>query len=511
MKKLPIGVQDFNKIIEQNCVYVDKTENLYKLITSGSYYFLSRPRRFGKSLLVSTLKEIFSGNSHLFKGLWIENKIDWKPYPVIHLSFSSLSHKTLGLVEAIENWLSDTAQKHEIVFNQTTYPLQFQELIQKLSQKGRVVILIDEYDKPIIDYIDDRAQAEANRTILKNFYSIVKDNDAFIQFFFVTGVSKFSQVSIFSDLNHLTDLTINKNYSTLLGCTQEELEFYFHDRIDILVEQSEEDKTSILQKIKHWYNGYSWDGKRFVYNPFSILNLFSSNTFENYWFKTATPNFLIKLLKTNNYDVSELNDLCVTSSTFDKYEIEKMSSVALMFQTGYLTIKEYNPKEYTYTLDYPNFEVARSFSDYLLSGFTEKEIESNNLHIRKITTALKNNEIKLFIELMRAIFADIPYHNIDKKEKYFHSIFYLIIKMLGFTIQSEVLTNFGRIDCVVQTADYVYVIEFKVGKASDALAQIKERHYADKYLTDSRKVILLGIGFDSRKKNIKQYLVENAN
>lgn len=508
MKGLPLGVQEFSEFKKNNYLYIDKTKYLYKLL-QHKYFFFSRPRRFGKSLTVSTLKEIFEGNKNLFEGLWIYDKIEWNKHPVIKISFSNLQYKNSGLADAIISELDKIAQSFQIKLSSKYEGSKFRELIEKLAVKERVVVLIDEYDKPIIDYIDKPEKAEENRDILKNFYSIVKDSDAYLRFFFVTGVSKFSQVSIFSDLNNLTDISIDENFSQLAGYTQYELEHYFADYIENLAKKYSEIYPDILQIIKEWYNGYSWDGLNFVYNPFSILNLFYKNTFEDFWFRSGTPTFLIKLIKNQNYTTFDIAEITVSKGSFDKYEVHDISIIPLLFQTGYLTIKEINYKDNTVHLDYPNKEVASAFSLHLLSYIINRKTASTSTFIIEMINSLRENNINEFIDLINAIFEGIPYSLVDNKEKYFHSYFHLIIKMIGFTIESEILTIRGRIDSVLCTEKYIYIIEFKLNQDPlKAIKQIKEKRYANRYITDPRIKILIGINFDTEAKKIKNILVE---
>jgi hypothetical protein len=305
MKKLPIGIQTFSKLREGDFIYVDKTEYIYNIISGNNYYFLSRPRRFGKSLTLSTIAEIYSGSKNLFTGLWIENNWNWdKIHPIIHISFNSLNYKDLGLEIVLKKELLKIARKYELLLSETSSPELFEELIEKLAAaKGRVVILIDEYDKPIIDFLEAENLhiAKQNRAILRNFYSIIKNADPYIEFFLMTGVSKFSQTGIFSNLNHLNDITLNENYAALTGYTQDELEFYFDEWINrTLLKFKSISKETLLMHIKQWYNGYSWDAKTRVYNPYSVLLFFDNRAFENYWFATGTPTFLINLIKAEN-------------------------------------------------------------------------------------------------------------------------------------------------------------------------------------------------------------------
>ena len=509
MKKLPIGIQEFSKLREGGFLYVDKTEFVYNLINSASYYFLSRPRRFGKSLLLNTIKEVFKGNKELFEGLWIYDKIEWEEYPIIKISFSSVDYFNLGLEKAIDSMLEDIAKDYDIVFEKQSFSSRFKELIQKLSSNKKVVILIDEYDKPIIDYIDDIPQADENRKILKSFYSVIKDSDNYIRFFFVTGVSKFSKVSIFSDLNNLNDITLDENYSVITGYTQEELEYYFPEYINSVEKKYKGIFADIIAEIKKWYNGYSWDGSTYVYNPFSILNFFAKRAFRDYWFSTGTPTFLMKMIKDKRYTTFDIENKTIFEDELDKYEITRISLIPLLFQTGYLTIKSHNIRNQTIRLNFPNREVNRSFSIHLLAELNDGHIDKASSALYQIMQSLENNETEKFIELINSLFKGISYIIADNKEKYFHSIFYLIVKLLGFTIETEVMTIDGRIDTVITTDKYIYIIEFKAGQdAKAAMEQIKEKEYHKKYLTDKKSITLIGINFDIENKCIEDYLIQ---
>jgi len=509
VKKLPLGQQDFAKIIENgNTLYVDKTEHIFKLITSSDYYFLSRPRRFGKSLLISTLKEIFEGNKELFKKLWIYDKIEWKKHPVIHLSFNMVDYKEKGLKIGLEDELDHIANSFEISLSESSYAGKFKELIVKLSDLGKVVVLIDEYDKPIIDYIENIPQAEANREILKNFYSIIKDSDKYLRFLFITGVSKFSKVSIFSDLNHLSDITLNKKYNNLVGITQQELEDNFSEFIAELQKENNDLYPDIVQPIKEEYLGYSWDAANYVYNPFVLLNLFVNMQFGDYWYQSGTPTFLMKMLKKEKYTVFDLENKTVFASTFDKYDINNISLLSLLFQTGYLTIKHFDLKRNAITLDFPNREVARSFSIHFLAEMNGGKTDKTNSILYDLTMAIEQNRTEDFMVILKSLFKGIAYPLADNKEKYYHSIFYLVIKMLGFNIETEVMTIDGRIDAVLQTDTAIYVIEFKTGNTKKAIEQLIEKQYHVKYSTDKRPKILLGIDFDAEKKCIADYIIE---
>lgn len=506
MKQLPIGEPNFAKIIQNNWLYIDKTRHLFDIINSAGLYFLSRPRRFGKSLTTFTLKELLEGNKEMFKGLWIYDNYDFPQYPVIRISFSSLDYKKYSLGDAISFELKAIAESKGIELKTGSYSLQFKELIRKLSAEKPVAILIDEYDKPIVDFVDNQAEAEKNKDTLKSFYAPLKDLTAHIKLLFITGVSKFSGVSIFSDLNNLNDITFDNQFATMLGYTQEELENYFPEHIEQLQRQYPD--IEVMDEIKSWYNGYSWNGRDFVYNPFSILLLFSKVSFGDYWFRTGTPTFLVKLINRNRYTPLDIENKRVHRSIFEKHSVEKMEINSLLLQTGYLTIKEHKALQGTVLLDVPNKEVDSAFSHHLLSEFTNRSIEKNSSDIIEMTEALERGDIEEFMAFVRDIFSNLTYYDIETSEKYFHSIFYVIIKIFGYTTNSQVLTNRGRIDCVIESESSIYIIEFKVGKAETALNQIIEKGYAEKYRKNGKNTVLLGIGFDPETRNVGDWLVK---
>jgi hypothetical protein len=511
MKNLPIGRQIFSELIEGDYLYIDKTKDIYNLFAEGGkYYFLSRPRRFGKSLLISTLKEIFSGNKELFNGLWIYDKLEWEKHPVIHLDFLGMEYDSRQrLIETLEFLVNQNAKTYGIQLKEKRYDKQFKELIVELSRTNKVVILVDEYDKPLIDFVDKKEIARENRDVMKTFFGNIKGADEYLEFVFITGVSKFSKVSVFSDLNNLTDITISGAFSTMLGYTEDELLYYFDERIEKIAEG---EKDKLIADIKHWYNGYSWDGKNFVYNPLSILLFFKENRFGNYWFSTATPTFLIKSLKENNIDIKRLENYETTKLLFDSYEIERVNVFALLFQTGYLTIKEIKKISRTqdiYRLSYPNQEVKESFLDYLAADYTGKQPDEMGYVMYKLQETIFNDNLDEFFTLLKSIFASIHYEIfVREKEAYYHTVIYLLLKLLGVYINVEVGTNIGRIDGVIETESHIYIMEFKVGKASRALDQIKKKKYYEKYLSTPKKIKIIGVGFDSEERNIKEYLVE---
>jgi len=507
MKKLPLGIQTFSEMIGKQYLYVDKTREIERLLDAGKYIFLARPRRFGKSLLVSTLKELFSGNKELFNGLYIYNKLDWQAHPVIHLDFSKISYHTLEAFHtSLSMFLQATAETFGVTLIGKFVKDQFAELIQKLAQTAQkqVVVLIDEYDKPIVDYIEDQETAQNNRNILRDFYGVLKGSDPYLHFVFLTGVSKFSRVSIFSGLNNLRDLTLSAQFGTLAGYTQEELERDFAGYLDQFAENTPQSREELLHKIRTWYNGYSWNGRDRVYNPFSILNLFAEQRFSNYWFATGTPTFLINLIKRLQIDPTEFEQKTVSELIFESYNLENMDVFALLVQTGYLTITGIEgTEERLYTLNYPNNEVKKAFMTYLLQGFTVNRLDEVQSTVQQLRQCLRHKDIEGFITIIRAMFAKIPYPLHIPQEAYYHSLFYMILELMGVEVDLEVLTDKGRIDGVMELPDTIYLIEFKYGAAGanmetltdDAIRQIRTKRYAERFLNDPRKRILLGVGF----------------
>jgi len=489
-------------------------------LQAGKYLFLSRPRRFGKSLLVSTLSEIFSGNQALFQGLYIYDKIEWQSYPVIVIDFNSISYSDDEVFKiSLLSFLDKVADKYEITLASQFVRDKFAELVEKIAEKTqqKVVILIDEYDKPIVDHIDNIEKATKNREIMRDLFGVLKSCDAFLRFVFLTGVSKFSRVSIFSELNNLRDITFSKQFATLLGYTQTELESYFDKYIQSLCFELGMKKAYLLTKIKIWYNGYSWNGKDKLYNPFSILNLFAEQRFDNYWFASGTPTFLMKLIKKSAFDVTQFENQTVPKIIFDSYNLESLNVFALLFQTGYLTISEIDSQELflEYTLNYPNLEVKQAFITYLFESFTQNRLEEIQPAAKKLHRYLPEEDLEGFMNIIRALFAKIPYPLHIEQEAYYHSLFYMILVLMGVEIDLEVLTDKGRIDGVLEFEDKIYLIEFKYAKAGSnmarltnkALKQIKTKNYGERFLNDSRPRVYLGVGFLGKKIGYK--IVEN--
>jgi len=511
MKKLPIGIQTFSEIIKEEYLYIDKTKQIADFLQAGKYLFLSRPRRFGKSLLVSTLSEIFSGNQALFQGLYIYDKIEWQAYPIIHIDFSGVDFSTeTELREGLIGLLDGINADHQLAVDKRGFKAYFKNIIRALSEKnGKVVVLIDEYDKPIVEHIDDIEKATKNREILRDFFGVLKSSDAFLRFVFLTGVSKFSRVSIFSELNNLRDITFSKQFATLVGYTQTELESYFDKYIQSLCFELGIKKAPLLDKIKTWYNGYSWNAKDKLYNPFSILNLFAEQRFSNYWFATGTPSFLMKLIKKTQRDVTTFENQKISEIVFDSYNIENLNIFALLLQTGYLTITEIDQKARTplYVLNYPNFEVKQAFITYLFDSFTQNELGEIQPAAENLRNYLQTENLEGFMNIIRALFAQIPYPLHIEQEAYYHSLFYMILVLMGVEIDLEVLTDKGRIDGVLAFEDKIYLIEFKYGKTGSkidsltnkALKQIKAKNYDERFLNEPRPRVYLGVGFAGKE------------
>jgi len=502
MKLLPIGIQTFKDIIEGGFYYVDKTHFIPKL--TSKYYFLSRPRRFGKSLFLDTLKEAFSGNKELFKGLYLYDNWNWeKKYPVIKISFGGGSVRTpKALINHMSFILKNASRDHQIELKESIPDEQFYELIKSLSEKrgSQVVVLIDEYDKPILDAIENIEVARENREILKDFYSVLKDADPYLKLVFLTGVSRFSKVSIFSGLNQLQDITLNEEFSTVCGYTQSELESVFEDRL----------KDFDKEKIKQWYNGYSWLGES-VYNPFDILLLFSEKRFRAFWFETGTPTFLIKMFMKNRYYIPELENLEVGDEILSNLDVDNIFPENLLFQAGYLTIKDYKivGSKNVFELSYPNFEVRMSFNDAFLTYIVRNPPLKDKAEINLIT-AIQEKNIDKIKNAIYTLLASIPHdwyrnNDISSYEGFYASIVYALFNGAGLNVIAEDNTNRGQIDLSVFNQDSVYIIEFKVVEDKEegiALKQIKDKRYYEKYMGKYQEIYLIGIEFSKKDKNI---------
>ena len=503
-QKYPVGFQDFDKIISEDFVYVDKTRLIHKLAERGGYYFLSRPRRFGKSLLISTMECLFQGKAELFKGLYIADKWDFEPYPVIRISFANIGYREIPLNQAIALQLQAIAQSYGHTLESTAISLMFYELIKKLAKqfgKG-VVVLIDEYDKPLIDYLDKEHLHKAleNRAVLKTFYSILKDADPHLKLVFITGITKFSQVSIFSDLNNLFDISLDLTYNDLCGISQSELERDFPQELALYNKQ----------QMKEWYNGYRWDVRgETVYNPFSVLNFFSRRgDFENYWYATGTPTFLVKMCL--DQSLFDLEGIEISRISMNSFTLENMQILPILFQAGYLTISEFDPVFGIYKLDYPNKEVKSAYTEGLLEVYSHSQEPLTGKALGMLSRALKAKDPVALQEAINQAFAHIPYDLWQREnEHFYHAILHLLFSLMGVYIQSEVHTKRGRADAVVVLDEGVFIFEFKLDRtAEEALAQIKTRGYAESHRTGNKPVYLIGLNFSSKTKAVEAVLWE---
>ncbi len=511
---LPIGLQTFRDIREGGFLYIDKTEHLYHLVHRIGAYFLSRPRRFGKSTLISTLEEIFLGNRELFHGLWIEQSdYSWHPYPVIRIDFNDYK-PSVPLEKYLQKVVSDIAQEHDLTLpDDLDYGDQFKALIQqaaKQSPASKVVLLVDEYDKPLIEVLTETERAVAQQKILKGFYSVIKSVDAQLQFVFLTGVSKFSHVGVFSGLNHLTDLSRLPRYADLLGLTHDELKVSCEPHIHNLAEAYGLTFEQTLKKIRHYYNGYRFSLRDCqVYNPFSTLQVLEHQVFKYFWFETGTPTFLIQLIRSRNFDLTRLDQLELKESAFSAYDVEQLQLPALLFQTGYLTIQNYDSQFEFYRLGYPNLEVREAFTQNLLNSFFTPEHFFDQTPLHHMLRALQNADMDAFFQNLTTLFATIPYDIQIPLERYYQSIFYLTFTLIGVHIQAEIRTNRGRIDIVLETDSTTFLFEFKFdGTAQEAMDQIHQQGYAEKYQATQKSLLLIGANFDGKTRNVGEYLVE---
>jgi hypothetical protein len=514
MKPLSTSIYTFSNLIDGGFLYVDKTPLIHQLLEPASaQYFLARPRRFGKSLLISTLKAIFQGRRELFKGLWLDSAdFEWKTYPVIHLDMGSCVADTKKkLEEKLLRKLQYNAGENNIELTCTDAGSAFEELVQLLAKRdGKVVVLVDEYDKPLLGQLGTPGVREI-QNLLKTFYGVIKTTEEHQRFALITGVSKFSKVSIFSDLNNLTDLTMNAQFATLLGYTQEELEENFPDTIDALAQKLKKTKEQALSELKNWYNGYCFhQDAPTVYNPVSVMKCFQELEFKNYWFETGTPRFLVDLLRDKPIDLAELS---VQETAFSAYEPDALEPLPLLVQTGYLTLKgaEQLGQIRLYKLGFPNQEIEQSFSYWLAQGFSQVPSDEFSRVIVRLVKSLQEGRTDDMLETLKIFFAGIPYDITERKEKYYQTIFFTVFKLLGAAVETETRTATGRLDAVVKTPERIFIFEFKLGgTAKDALQQIKDKHYAAPYRDDGREIICVGVAFGLEERNLTDWLIEPA-
>ncbi len=506
---LPIGIQTFRTIRESNSYYVDKTSWIHLLAKTGSRYFLSRPRRFGKSLLLDTMAELFAGSEELFQGLHIHDRWDWSvSHPVVRISFGGGDYRELEGVNSLRNDLDSQLSELEEQFGINgisepfSAPRRFSSLLRKLHETTgqRVVALVDEYDKPILDMLEDPEVAKANRDTLRAFYAAIKEADAHVRFAFLTGVSRFSRVSLFSGLNNLEDITLQPEYSSICGYTDRDLEEVFAPELPELDRK----------KIREWYNGYNWLGEDKVYNPFDVLLLFKKQRFEAHWFETGTPTFLVERLLQHGVTSMDLEQMLATKDVLSSFDVEAIDPVALLFQTGYLTILEELEEEFEYRLGYPNREVKESLNRFWLNYVSGHSQACSNVRSR-LRQVLRTQDIAGLREAIHALFSEIPYqwhtkNPISDYEGYYASVFYSHLAALGFNLAAEQSVSQGRVDLVLRTSDCIYLFEFKVidgeKPVGKALRQVQEKNYADPYRSTGLPVHLVGVEFSRESRNV---------
>lgn len=512
--KYPIGIQDFEKIRKEGYVYVDKTELIYNLASKGNYYFLRRPRRFGKSLLVSTMSAYFSGKRELFKGLAMEGlEKHWTAHPIMHLDLNTDKYDSKEVLgQRLNLFLSEWEERYGRNPNEATLSQRFEGIIKRTAEKeGRgVVILIDEYDKPMLQAIDNKELQRDYRRTLKAFYAALKSMDRYIRFAFLTGVTKFGKVSVFSDLNNLADISMDERYESICGITEEEALKYFEESIKALAGKYKMSYGETCTRLRKRYDGYHFmEHATGIYNPFSLLNTFSSGKFGSYWFETGTPSFLVRLLQRDHFYLPDLTRQEVSGEYLNSIDPLDESPLAIIYQSGYLTIKGYDETFKLYALGYPNEEVEEGFANYLLPYYTHVSKASGPMFIVNFVRDLECGKPEEFMKRMQVVFADTDYKIIGDAELYFQNAFYIVTKLLGFYTNVERTLSDGRIDMIAQTKDYVYIFEFKYDKSADAaLRQIADKGYDRPFAADARKLYKIGVNFSRQHRCIDDWKVE---
>ena len=533
---LPIGGQDFGSLRNMSCVYVDKTPFIETLLSQYKYYFLSRPRRFGKSLFLSTLKYYFLAQKELFEGLYIgehEDKLAaeqgreaWITFPILYLDFSAEKYTEISDIESILNGhLAEWEELYGKNANETTHSSRFKGIIKRAYEKThqQVVILIDEYDKPLLETIEpkDAELNEAYRKILKSFYGVIKNCDQYIRLAFLTGVTKFGKISIFSDLNNLRDISLENDFSAICGITEDELHKNFLPEVDLLCEKKNLEREALFKRLKKQYDGYrfSENGVQ-IYNPFSLLNAFAKKDLGDYWFYSGTPTFLIKYLQSEHFFIPDLDNdnVLIGKSMMENMRADPSQLVSIFYQSGYLTIKDYDEHDGIYRLGFPNNEVRYAFLEVLLPSYLDWGMRPITVEISAFNKEIDAGKVDDFMTRVKSIIAAIPYSTVPRKniklrEEYYQGIVAVIFQMLGRLIQTEVHCATGRVDAILHTANIIYIFEFKLwsaGSAEDAIEQIKTQGYADKFLSSRKQIVLVGASFDSRRRNLRTWKTERV-
>lgn len=511
--KYPIGIQDFEKLRTNGYSYVDKSRFVYKLATEGEYYFLSRPRRFGKSLFLSTLEAYFQGKKELFEGLAIYDlETDWKKYPIFHIDLNTANFREKdSLYTVLNDYLTNWEDKYGARESEATLALRFKGVIARAAEKEGcgVVILIDEYDKPILQTLRDPELQAEHREQLKAFYSVLKTQDRYIKFAFLTGVTKFGKVSVFSDLNNLTDISMDHRYISICGMTEKELLTNFKEGINELAEANGDTEEATIAKLKARYDGYHFEENTVgIYNPFSVLNTLSRLRYKDYWFETGTPTFLVDLLKMHNYRLPDMTKERVSDDVINSVDSLSTNPIPVIYQSGYLTIKGYDERFKKYLLGFPNKEVEEGFLNFLLPLYTSAGNNSPFL-VDEFVQDVESGNPERFMQRMKAFFADTSYQVVGNAELYFQNAMYLVFKIMGFYTQVERPTSDGRIDAIIQTPNYIYVIECKLDRTADeAIKQIENNGYAEPFLMDKRKLYKIGVSFSSETRGVAEYKIK---
>ena len=516
-KIYPIGIQNFEKIRNEGYYYVDKTALIYRLVKTGSYYFLSRPRRFGKSLLISTLEAYFLGKKELFEGLAMAQlEKNWIRRPVLHLD---LNIGKYDAPDSLDKILEEALSKWEITYGtgvgETTLALRFKGIVERASQQSgqRVAILVDEYDKPLLQAIGNKELQSAYRNTLKPFYGVLKTMDGYIQFAMLTGVTKFGKVSVFSDLNNLIDISMDARYVALCGITGKEIQDNFEEDLHELAEAQKMTYEEAKAELKACYDGYHFTHNSIgMYNPFSLLNAFKRKEFGSYWFETGTPTYLVKLLKKHHYDLERMAHEETDVQVLNSIDSESTNPIPVIYQSGYLTIKGYDEEFGMYRLGFPNREVEEGFIRFLLPFYANVNKVESPFEIQKFVREVRSGDYNSFFRRLQSFFADTTYEVIRDQELHYENVLFIVFKLLGFYTKVEYHTSEGRIDLVLQTDKFIYIMEFKLnGTAEDALQQINDKNYALPFEMDGRKLFKIGVNFSAETRNIEKWIVETKN
>lgn len=506
--KYPIGIQDFKTIRKEGYFYADKTALMYRIIKSGQFYFLSRPRRFGKSLLISMMEYYFKGEKELFRGLAIENlEQDWTVHPVLHLDMNAEKYTSPEALETmLDNTLCQWEERYGCQGQKGSLSNRFAGVIRKACESTgqKVAVLIDEYDKPLLQALGNEALMEDFRATLKAFYGVEKSMGAYICFAFFTGVTKFSKVSVFSDLNNLADISMDKRYAEICGITEKEIHDCLDAEVALLAQSEGLTKDESYEMLRRNYDGYHFETNTVgIYNPFSLLRTLDSQAFKDYWFETGTPTILVEALKQSNYSLEELTQEEVTADLLGSIDSIPANPLPLLYQSGYLTIKDYDKRFATYRLGFPNEEVERGFTQYLIPYYTSLPESKSAAFVSNFVREVENGKPELFMKRLEALFADGDYQVMGDAELYFQNVVWIIFKMIGFYTEVERHTTDGRMDMLIQTSDYIYILEFKIDKSADeALQQIEDKQYAKPFENDGRHIYKLGINFSTKTKHI---------